>query len=279
MRERGDMKGGHAQGARDMAHQIKWDITRPEKVPYALARFEGEEETDRGGPRFGHLGDEHKLTRCWRVAFGSFTEGVDPFEARICGILDCDHLALPACCRVAIRMAATRSFVGATTIAYVAAPDNRTPGSHLTEDVIVSSANRCHTPASGWVRAVMPGEAQHESAQRFLRRAIRSGVTLHAPLVLSIEVGAVITRRTHDQTRAKLIVGDMLAMRLVTLYPLDTPRMLQSLRMSVALELRGADAMYAALAASLAMPLISWDNEHLTRAAAAITVYTPDTAP
>lgn len=43
-------------------------------------------------------------------------------------------------------------------------------------------------------------------------------------------------------------------------------------------KLRGADAVYVALTQRLGVPLVSWDNEHHTRAPVYITGYTPSTA-
>lgn len=102
---------------------------------------------------------------------------------------------------------------------------------------------------------------------------------IHAPVLMPIEVGASIIRRTHDHIRARQVVRDVLAMPLVTLYPVDAPLMLRSIRLAFACKLRGADAIYAALADALQMPLVSCDGEHIQRAGTHITVYTTDTAP
>jgi predicted nucleic acid-binding protein len=40
--------------------------------------------------------------------------------------------------------------------------------------------------------------------------------------------------------------------------------------------LRGADAMYVAIAQGLKIPLVSWDQEQVARASGAITAYMPD---
>lgn len=133
--------------------------------------------------------------------------------------------------------------------------------------------------ASVWVRAIMPHEDHHESSKRFLRSAIRRGVMIHASVLVPIEVGASIMRRTHDYARARQVVRDMLAMPLMILYPVDTPLMLRSIRLAFTCKLRGADAIYVALADALQMSLVSWDGEHLQRAGMHIAVYTTDTAP
>ena len=49
-------------------------------------------------------------------------------------------------------------------------------------------------------------------------------------------------------------------------------------RLAALLRLRGADAVYVALATELAMTLVTWDREQLERAANAARVRTPSTA-
>ena len=65
---------------------------------------------------------------------------------------------------------------------------------------------------------------------------------------------------------------------MLRLYAVDSTLALRSVRMTSTVRLRGSDAVYAALAEALAVPLVSWDNEHLTRASRRITVYTPTAA-
>ena len=43
--------------------------------------------------------------------------------------------------------------------------------------------------------------------------------------------------------------------------------------------IRGADAVYVALAAELDVPLVTWDHELLTRASVVVDVRTPDQIP
>ena len=142
--------------------------------------------------------------------------------------------------------------------------------------------------ASVWIAAHMPHEVRFASSRRWLRRTIQQGIPLIAPIILPIEVGAAIARpaaawpaqrRQRTQQRAQRVMRVLLHLPLLELYVIDAQLGLRAARLAVSLHLRGADAVYAALAQMLRAPLISWDNDHLHRASQRITVYTPDTAP
>jgi predicted nucleic acid-binding protein len=133
--------------------------------------------------------------------------------------------------------------------------------------------------ASVWVAAYMAIDVHYAVSKQFLRRAIAQGVQFAAPVLLPIEVAAAVTRGAGQPERAKRLVRMMLKLPALRLHPLDGALAVRSVRMAVAVQLRGADAVYAALAEALGVPLISWDNEHLTRASRRITVYTPLTVP
>lgn len=133
--------------------------------------------------------------------------------------------------------------------------------------------------ASVFVRAVRKNEEHHQSARAWLQRALTQGTLLHAPIMLPVEVAASIARRERAQQLALTIARDIARFPRLILYPLDTPLALHAIRFGVDTYLKSADAVYAALAEQLGVPLISWDGEHLTRAAPRIRVYTTDTAP
>jgi predicted nucleic acid-binding protein len=54
---------------------------------------------------------------------------------------------------------------------------------------------------------------------------------------------------------------------------------LRTAEVAAAYRLRGADAVYVALAEALHAPLVTWDQEQLTRLADLIPVFTPDSGP
>lgn len=64
----------------------------------------------------------------------------------------------------------------------------------------------------------------------------------------------------------------------VTFIALDEPLAMQALILAAQHSLRGADAVFAAVALQEACLLISLDNEHLTRLKSVVTVWTPGDA-
>ena len=59
------------------------------------------------------------------------------------------------------------------------------------------------------------------------------------------------------------------------LVPVDGRLGLLASDLAIDLKLRGADAVYAAVALQLQIPLVSWDGEHKERAGGRIAVQTP----
>ncbi len=133
--------------------------------------------------------------------------------------------------------------------------------------------------ASVLVAYVLPMDVHHEASRRYVRNVSKTGVQLVAPRLLLAEVGGAVTRRLSNPTlgmEAITRVRSLPHLRFVAV----THRLLADAEQLVGrLHLRGADSVYVAAAARLGVPLISWDGEHITRAAQTITVYTPDTAP
>lgn len=95
------------------------------------------------------------------------------------------------------------------------------------------------------------------------------------PTLLLPEVGGALSRRTGDAALAYRVVGDIV--RLPGLRLVNVTQQLGALAAQLAadLRLRGADAVYVAVAQALSLPLVTWDREQLSRAASRVTVRTP----
>ncbi len=65
----------------------------------------------------------------------------------------------------------------------------------------------------------------------------------------------------------------------MTLFPLNESRIDSAVALAADLYLRGADALYVAIAHEIQVPLVTWDNELLERAAVILPTYTPETVP
>lgn len=132
--------------------------------------------------------------------------------------------------------------------------------------------------ASVMTAVYVPPDVQHTASRDWLRRYVLSGGQLVAPLLLAVEVTAAVARRTSTERGRRALHGlqQLSVLRLVTV---NRELHLHAARRAADLRLKGADSIYVAVAERLGVPLISWDGEHITRAAAAIMVYTTDTAP
>ena len=133
--------------------------------------------------------------------------------------------------------------------------------------------------ASVLVSAAWPSDVNHQISRAWLQDYIRSSETMTAPVLIFSEVGGALMRRTQ---RAGLTVRALERIRLLprfTPVPVDTVLGDDAADLAIALQLRGADAVYVALAAQLRVPLITWDREQLVRGGQRVTTYEPTAQP
>jgi predicted nucleic acid-binding protein len=133
--------------------------------------------------------------------------------------------------------------------------------------------------ASVLVAYVLPMDVHHAASHRYVRDASHTGVQLVAPRLLLAEVGGAVTRRLNNSTLGVSAIARVRALPYLRLVAVTHRLLADAEQLVCRLHLRGADSIYVAVAERLGVPLISWDKDHITRAAQAITVYTPDTAP
>jgi predicted nucleic acid-binding protein len=97
-------------------------------------------------------------------------------------------------------------------------------------------------------------------------------------LVLA-EVAGAISWTRQDPARAQAFATALGQLPNVTIGSLDMVLGQQALELAAQHGLRGADAVYAAVARHATYTLISLDNEHLTRLTDIVRVQTPEEAP
>ena len=129
--------------------------------------------------------------------------------------------------------------------------------------------------ASVWVSRLLRHDPNNARATAWVGRHVRNGGILTAPTIIAVEVAAAVSRRTSNINDAHAAANQLYALPFVRLAPIDQALIVDATNLSADLGLRGADAIYVALAKQLGVPLLSFDTEQLTRPAGIITTIQP----
>lgn len=124
--------------------------------------------------------------------------------------------------------------------------------------------------ANVWVSMFLEDEPRSQESYHFIR-----GVSfVFVPELVLPEVAGAIGRQRLP-TRGLEAMSTLLSFADVAFFPVDRALAHASALLAATLGLRGADAVYVALAEARQVPLVTWDSDLLKRAAPAVTVLTP----
>ena len=129
--------------------------------------------------------------------------------------------------------------------------------------------------ASVYVALINAHEDAHAESWAWLRAAHADGVNIAAPVILVTEVAAAISRGLDQPTLAWRAVQQILSGKLVELVPVATPMAKRAADIAIDHRIRGADALYVALAEHRDDELITLDRQQLDRGAAVIPTRRP----
>jgi predicted nucleic acid-binding protein len=129
--------------------------------------------------------------------------------------------------------------------------------------------------ASVWVSRFVPGDVNHVASCDWLYRFLRERNTVVAPTLLLVAVAGAIARRTGDPGTAAAAVRRLRRLPRLRWIGLTLELSDHAADLVATLRLRGADAVYVAIADRLNIPLFTWDAEQLTRACGRIPARTP----
>jgi predicted nucleic acid-binding protein len=129
--------------------------------------------------------------------------------------------------------------------------------------------------ASVHVSAVNPTEADCVDSQAFLAWVRRHRRPLFCPTLLLTEVAAAIARALDDADRAITLAATLRGWPSQTLVPLDGALSDRAVQLAATLRLRGADAVYAAVAQQFGTTLVTLDRQQLERLSAVVRVRRP----
>jgi len=119
--------------------------------------------------------------------------------------------------------------------------------------------------ASVHVSALNPAEAESAASQAFLAQVRQEHVPLFCPTLLLVEVAAAVGRAIGDPGRSVELVETLRGWPSQTFVPLDEALAAQAANLAATARLRGADAVYAAVAQQYATTLVTLDQQQLER--------------
>ena len=129
--------------------------------------------------------------------------------------------------------------------------------------------------ASVWVAAFLAHDVHHSDAAVLLHRLIEEGVTVTTPLLALSEVAGAIARQTDDAELAEKITTFLHAQHWIQFVPLTSDLAIEAAAAAAQQRLRGADAVYVALAVQRTLTLVTLDREMLERTKKIVTSVTP----
>ena len=132
--------------------------------------------------------------------------------------------------------------------------------------------------ASVWVNAFDQREPGHHVSRQFLEVLRDQTLPIIVPNLVLVEVAGAISRTRRAPAQAQAFATALSQLPHVTVRMLDEVCALHALTLAAQYGLRGADAVYAAVARESGTTLVTLDNEHPTRLINLMTVCTPAVA-
>ena len=122
---------------------------------------------------------------------------------------------------------------------------------------------------------LVPHDVHHAASRVWLTRQAGEDGLIVAPALLLPEIAGAVARRTGTPRLAARAVDAVPRLPGLRLVSIDDALARTAARLAGRLRLRGTDAVYVATAATLRLPLVTWDVEQRERSAHVIEVGTP----
>ena len=129
--------------------------------------------------------------------------------------------------------------------------------------------------ASVFVAAARQGEPGHAASTALLAAIADAAVPLVEPALLPIEVAAALSRTGTEAALASEYAEAIIALPGMTLVAVDDRLARRTVALSVAHQLRGADAVYVAVAVMYGARIVTLDREQLARTPTAVAACRP----
>jgi predicted nucleic acid-binding protein len=129
--------------------------------------------------------------------------------------------------------------------------------------------------ASVWVSLLATDDVNHEATRQWFDREIAEGARFTAPSLVLVEVAGAMTRRTGAASAGVAAAARVRVLAELELVPLIVDAAERAATIAAGYVLRGADAVYVALASELGVPLITWDRQQRERSSAVVRAVSP----
>jgi predicted nucleic acid-binding protein len=129
--------------------------------------------------------------------------------------------------------------------------------------------------ASVIVSRLVPHDIHHEVSLHWLARHVAEGGLVVVPALLLPEVSGAVARQTGVPALAPAAIQAVLRLPRLRLIPIDEHLARTAADLAGRFRIRGADAVYVAVASDLGLPLVTWDGEQGDRAERVVEVLTP----
>src|SRR6202795_1427923 len=130
--------------------------------------------------------------------------------------------------------------------------------------------------ASVWVAIFRDNDIHHGGSVSFLDAVVTKQQDLHIPNLALAEIAGVFARQTGKARLATRTWRAVLALPAVARHALNDVLADRAAALAARCRLRGADAVYVALAEALDQPLITLDGEILERSSRVVETAAPD---
>ncbi|MCW5851652.1 MAG: type II toxin-antitoxin system VapC family toxin [Anaerolineae bacterium] len=129
--------------------------------------------------------------------------------------------------------------------------------------------------ASVYVAYAYAKDIAHTQSQAWMTSAVATGQPLVAPTTFLAEVAGAISRNSGRPRLARSVVQQLLQAGLVSLMPVTEALAERAAEIAGDYKIKGADAVYVALAEHLGDELVTLDQEQLQRGGVVVTTRQP----
>lgn len=129
--------------------------------------------------------------------------------------------------------------------------------------------------ASVYLNSFNENEVGSADSQAFLAQIHELAIPVFAPTLLLVELAAAVSRALDSSTKGLQIAQAVAGLPEITWVALDQRLAIQASRIGSQYRVRGADAVYAAVAEKYNSTLVTLDQQHLLRLSGFLPVKKP----